>query len=236
MTEKTPRPSKRPKPNSKNPARAESTHHAEPRRSTPAPRRVTPQPARIGVEPRKAERPRSAEPEIRVAIAPAGRETLDAIASELSPKKAPRSKARSHAESSPEIVIEQRPVGRDTLAAINEELTAHVRDTLPTLPYGDRVPNAPGAITPSRAPEPALEEPWATLADAEIFEMRTFVVQKADVQSLETEAARLRFVSSRLVHRLPGGSAVGVTRVDMTPWTEPDTLILRVWCRVDPGG
>jgi hypothetical protein len=193
-------------------------------------RRATPQPSRV-LEPRRSRA--AAEPEIRVAIAPAGRETLDAIADELAPKKTPRGKVRTHAESTPEIIIEQRPVGRDTLAAIHEELTEHVRDTLPTLPYGDRVPNAPGAVTPSHPPRTAPVRPSIGVASAEIFEMRTFVVQKADAESLQSDAARFEFVNERLAHRLPGGSAAGVTRVDMTPWTEPETLILRVWCRVD---
>lgn len=176
-----------------------------------------------------------AEPEILVAIAPAGRETLDAIASELAPKKPLRSPPRPIAESMPEITIHQTPAGRDTLAAINEELADHGRDTLPTLPYGDRVPNAPGAVTPSRPPH---TEPRGTAAPSrpEIFEMRTFVVQKADAETLRDESARLDFVIKELAHRLPDGSVSGVTRVDMTPWTEPETLILRVWCRVSPPG
>ncbi|MGC4091424.1 MAG: hypothetical protein QM756_26800 [Polyangiaceae bacterium] len=227
MTDKTPRPSKRPKSNSKAPAR-----------------RVTPQPGRI--EPMRSlevkaaaprQHPAASSPDIQVALAPAGRETLDAIAGELAPKRAPRSRARSAADSTPDIEIEQRPVGRETLAAINEELAASARDSLPTLPYGDRVPNAPGAVTPSRPPGPApvprsVDAPPLSLAEAEIFEMRTFVLRRADAESLNSEEARQKFVSERLAHRLPGGAA-GVSRVDITPWTEQETLILRVWSRVD---
>jgi len=243
VTDKTPRPSKRPKPNSKNPSRpAPQTRSLEPSAPTPRP------------EPRRAEPPRAAEPEIRVAIAPAGRETLDAIANELSTKKPTRGRGRSYTASAPEIVVEQGPAGRETLAAINEELAGiardslptrdsfPTRDTLPTLPYGDRVPNAPGAVTPSRPPlsvefgEAQAEPPATGLSQAEIFEMRTFVVQKADVQSLEGQAERLQFVTQRLAHHLPGGSAAGVSRIDMTPWTERETLILRVWCRVEAIG
>lgn len=196
---------------------------------------VDPRPPSASPEPRRAESPRRAEPEILVAIAPAGRETLDAIASELAPKKPLRSPVRAPAESMPEITIHQTPAGRDTLAAINEELADHGRDTLPTLPYGDRVPNAPGAVTPSH---PAHTEPRerAEPSRPEIFEMRTFVVQKADAETLKDEFARLDFVMKELAHRLPTGSGNDVTRVDMTPWTEPETLILRVWCRVSPPG
>lgn len=224
MTEKTPRPSKRPKSNSKNPSRADTLPGHEPRRPTPRP------------DARRSERVRPAEPEVRVGIAAAGRETLDAIAGELAPKKGPRGKVRTPSESAPEIIVEQRPAGRETLAAIHEELTASIRDTLPTLPYGDRLPNAPGAVTPSHPPQRAATSAAPLISDAEVFEMRTFVVQKADAESLRSDAARLDFVSARLAHRLPGGSAAGVTRIDMTPWTEPETLILRVWCRVDAPG
>ncbi|MFZ5894037.1 MAG: hypothetical protein ACOY0T_23440 [Myxococcota bacterium] len=239
MSEKTPRPSKRPKSPSKNPGRAEPIPSVKPRAqpSVPAARSER----RSEPVTRRAERPRPLEPEIRVAIAPAGRDTLDAIAEELSPKKGARPRLRSYAESAPEITIETRPAGRDTLAAINEELTStRPRESLPTLPYGDRVPNAPGARTPSRppssSPKPGKRKPAVGVANAEIFEMRTFVLQKADAQSLEDQAERVRFVTERLAHHLPGGSAAGVTRVDMTPWTESETLILRVWCRVEPHG
>jgi hypothetical protein len=239
VTDKTPRPSKRPKSNAKTPSRpAPHTRSTEQRVQLPPPK------------PRTSELSR-ADPEIRIAIAPAGRETLDAIASELSSKKPARGRGRSHAASAPEIVVEQGPAGRETLAAINEELAGMTRDTLPshgsfpgrdtlpTLPYGDRVPNAPGAITPSFSSrsatfgDPSPEPPSVGVTQAEIFEMRTFVVQKADAQSLEGEAERLQFVTQRLAHRLPGGSAAGVSRVDVTPWTERETLILRVWCRVE---
>lgn len=187
------------------------------------------------MRPRTATPPRRAEPEILVAIAPAGRETLDAIANELAPKNPLLGRARSRAESMPEITIHQTPAGRETLAAINEELADDGRDTLPTLPYGDRVPNAPGAITPSHPPG-TQRLATAPPTRPEIFEMRTFVVQKADAEHLESEAARRDFVARELSHRLPGGSPSGVTRVDMTPWTEPETLILRVWCRVSAPG
>ncbi len=188
---------------------------------------------------------RAVEPEIRVAIAPAGRETLDAIANELAgPRKPSRKRPLTGTESAPEIIIEQLPAGRDTLAAIAEELGAP-REPLTTLPYGDRVPNAPGATTPSRPPRSKSSRPAPALAPAaspapapaameapEIFEMLTFVVRQPDPSALASDDSRRRFVSQHLAHRLPGGNLSGISRIDVTPWTERDTMILRLWCRV----
>ena len=105
----------------------------------------------------KTQPPRSAEPpraewetsqaEIRLAYTPAGRETLDAITNEVFAKGEERDR-----ESAPEIQVGEEVAGRETLAAIAEELRPGVRDELDTLPYGDRISNAPGAKTPSKLP------------------------------------------------------------------------------------
>jgi hypothetical protein len=52
----------------------------------------------------------------------------------------------------PEIVIGRAPMGRETLSAIEEELAESVgRAPQATLPYGDRISNAPGAKAPHNA-------------------------------------------------------------------------------------
>jgi hypothetical protein len=183
---------------------------------------------------------RTAAPEIRVGVTTAGRETLDAITGELlmAPKKSGQRALRR--PSSPEIIVSERPAGRETLAAIAEEERNAPRSPLNTLPYGDRVSNAPGAITPSRPPRtteaarPSERIPAAEAGGAspELFEMLTFLVRQPEPSALGSDAARRRFVEERLLHRLPDKSMSGVARVDVTPWTERDTVILRVWCHV----
>jgi hypothetical protein len=64
--------------------------------------------------------------------------------------------------------------------------------------------------------------------------MLTFVVQRPGATSLSTDASRRRFVEEHLLPRLPKASMQCVGRVDVTPWTSPDTVILRVWCKLDP--
>ena len=86
-------------------------------------------------------------PEVKLSYATAGRETLAAIEEELA---APRI---SSAEA-PVIEISEAPAGRETLAAIAEELAESMRPRQNTLPYGDKISNAPGARSPSRAPSP----------------------------------------------------------------------------------
>jgi len=65
-----------------------------------------------------------------------------------------------------------------------------------------------------------------------IFEMLTFVVQGADVASLASDAQRRRFVEAHLLQRLPAKNLEQVDRIDVTPWTVQDTLVVRVWCKV----
>jgi len=62
--------------------------------------------------------------------------------------------------------------------------------------------------------------------------MLTFVVQDADVASLASETERRRFVEAHLLSRLPAKTMTQVERVDVTPWTVKDTVVVRVWCKV----
>lgn len=179
-------------------------------------------------------------------MTPVGRETMDAIQGELG--LAPeRSKPRtlSARDTGPEIIVEQAPAGRDTLAAIAEELRSEPRGTLTTLPYGDRLSNAPGAVTPSRPPRPKSDAPGkaekrrparaaqpAPEAGTEIFQVVTFLVRYPDPSALSSEDSRRKFVETRLRSRLPEQSMARVGRIDVTPWTEKETVILRVWLRV----
>ena len=192
-----------------------------------------------------------------MAYTPAGRETLDAITSEVFGKPA-------DPDPGPEIQIGEEPAGRETLAAIAEELRPAARQKQSTLPYSDRISNAPGARTPSKAPQetapeiivsraPAGRETLAAIeselraeaapgsaeapqpeagAPLEIFEMVTFVVRGSEAARLSTEALRRRFAEERLIHRLPVKSAEDIDRVDVTPWTVRDTFVVRVWCKL----
>lgn len=183
-------------------------------------------------------------PEVKLTYAAAGRDTMAAIEEELT---AP---SLSTAEA-PVIEITETPAGRDTMAAIEEELADAMRPRQNTLPYGDRISNAPGARSPSRAPVPRKmaaddgpeitvdAEPPAKLAPAskpapealEIFELLTFIVRGNQVGDLSTDALRRRFVKAHLLHRVPGKSLDGVERIEVTPWTAKGTMVLRVWCR-----
>jgi hypothetical protein len=155
-------------------------------------------------------RPEGSQPEILVAYKPAGRETLEAITGELVPLPAKFERESS----SPEITVRESTIERDTLAAIMAEAA--------TAP-------APGPqVVPSAESRPAL-------APLEIFEMATFVVRGGDVARLASESLRRSFVEEHLLGRLPVSSMTGVERVDVTPWTVPGTLVVRVWCRTELG-
>ncbi|HEY0468843.1 MAG TPA: hypothetical protein VGC79_31845 [Polyangiaceae bacterium] len=141
----------------------------------------------------------------------------------------------------PEISVVEGPAGRETLALIAEAVRApSARDRQSTLDYGDRISNAPGSKTPSRpaarkSANPAARKsasPTPLSAVPTIFEMLTFVVQGADVASLASETQRRRFVESHLLRRLPAQDMGQVDRVDVTPWTVHDTVVVRVWCKV----
>ena len=189
-------------------------------------------------------------PEVKLSYATAGRDTMAAIEEELA---APRI---STAEA-PVIEISEAPAGRETLAAIAEELADAMRPRQNTLPYGDKISNAPGARSPSRAPSPPPTPSAAAKAPAvkddgpevtvseepapltprlapetlEIFELLTFIIRGGGVGDLSTDALRRRFVEEHLLHRVPSGSISDVERIEVTPWTAKGTMVVRVWCR-----
>jgi hypothetical protein len=160
-------------------------------------------------------------PEVKVGYAAAGRDTLAAIDAELTQSARPLD--------APVIEIRETPAGRETLAAIETELADAPRSRQDTTPYGDRISNAPGSRSPSRAPAPppAERQPGAL----EIFELVTFLVRGNEVGELSTDAHRRRFVEAHLLGRIPGGTMAHVERVEVTPWTTQGTMVVRVWCR-----
>lgn len=189
------------------------------------------------------------EPELKIDYQPAGRDTLAAIEEELHGSGA-------RPERAPLIEISEAPAGRETMEAIAEELSVGMRPRQNTLPYGDRIRNAPGARSPSRAPAPRgaavppaatnmaddgpevtvsseapLASPQATPAALEIFELLTFIVRGGKVSDLSTDALRRRFVEENLLARVPSGSMSNVERIEVTPWTAKGTMVLRIWCR-----
>lgn len=191
-------------------------------------------------------------PEVKLSYANAGRETMAAIEEELA---AP---SLSTAEA-PVIEISETPAGRETMAAIAEELADAMRPRMNTLPYGDKIKNAPGAKSPSKMPAPRDTPPPAEPATAhddgpeltvttshlepdaptprlapgelEIFELLTFIIRGNKVGDLSTDALRRRFVQEHLLHRVPSGSIDAVERIEVTPWTAKGTMVVRVWCR-----
>jgi hypothetical protein len=177
---------------------------------------------------------------VQVSYSPAGHETLAAIAEELLTASAPLTTDTS--DDAPEVSFAEGPVGRETLALIVEEARP-LRAPQSTLSYGDRISNAPGAKTPSRAPAP-LAPPSSKQAPPKdvatgpaeapfaIFEMLTFVVQGPEIAQLSSDVLRRRFVEEHLLHRLPAKNMAQVDRVDVTPWTVRGTVVVRVWCKV----
>jgi hypothetical protein len=187
-------------------------------------------------------------PEVKLSYAAAGRETMAAIEEELA---APR---RMSSAEAPMIEISEAPAGRETMAAIAEELAEAMRPRQNTLPYADKISNAPGAPSPSRAPlpraaptpapaaiadgpeitigaEPAPLTPRLASEALEIFELLTFIIRGSGVGDLSTDALRRRFVEEHLLHRVPSGSIADVERIEVTPWTAKGTMVMRVWCR-----
>jgi hypothetical protein len=91
------------------------------------------------------------QPAVQISYTAAGQETLAAIAEELLTGMPQAS--HDNADEAPEISVAESPAGRATLALMAEEVRP-VRAEQTTLSYSDRISNAPGARTPSRAPEP----------------------------------------------------------------------------------
>ncbi|HEY3499940.1 MAG TPA: hypothetical protein VGK73_34855 [Polyangiaceae bacterium] len=161
-------------------------------------------------------------PEIKIGYAPAGRATLEAIADELRPVPAPVRQA-----SSPEISVRESFAERDTLAAILEEANSSIvsGSSSAAKPEED---DESLAVTAVRKAAPAATPATSAI---EVFEMLTFVVRGVEPGGLSSEALRRRFVEERLLKRLPVASIADVDRVDVTPWTVPGTLVVRVWCK-----
>jgi hypothetical protein len=157
---------------------------------------------------------------------------MEAITAELVPM--PLSVVTERETSSPEITVREGVAGRETLAAILEEAKPDARAPQATLPYGDRVSNAPGAKTPSTAPlpVPVPVAPGTATSTLEIFEMMTYVVRGADASRLSSETLRRHFVEEHLLSRFVGQTMDDVDRVDVTPWTVQGTLVVRVWRRL----
>ena len=110
-----------------------------------------PKPPKVRPKARVEAAPTDGAPEIQTGYAPAGRETLAAIAEELGPAGL----AGVRQESLPEIEVGQGVAGRETLAAISEEMLC-TEEPAPraTLSYEDRPPGA-------------NDSPWATEAAPE---------------------------------------------------------------------
>jgi hypothetical protein len=120
--------------------------------------------------------------------------------------------------SSPElIIIGDAPVGRATMVAIEDDLAREA---------GGYAPEAPTTKRATPRPQPA---------PAEVFEIVTFVVQGEEIFSKVSEQSRREFVEASLLHRLPVLSMSDVTRVDLSRGAAPDSMVLRVWCRIAPG-
>ncbi len=178
----------------------------------------------------------SSQPEITLKRGPIGRETLAAIAEELandaptvvrpridtiSYEERPRPRSSRPPEgSAPEIItIGEAPIGRATQAAIEADLM--IETLASTAPKQQ----------PSRAAGPSSR---AAPAPAEIFEVSTFVVQGEEIFTKVSQQARRDFVARRLLHRLPALSMDEVVRIDASRASLPNTVILRVWTKVQP--
>ncbi len=183
-------------------------------------------------------------PDVKLSYATAGRETMAAIEQELATPFVSSAEA-------PLIEISESPAGRETMAAIADELAQSMRPRQNTLPYADKISNAPGARSPNRAPatppspalevddgpeltigvEPAPPTPRLGPEALEIFELLTFIIRGSGVGDLSTDALRRRFVEEHLLHRVPSGSIDDVERIEVTPWTAKGTMVVRIWCR-----
>jgi hypothetical protein len=88
--------------------------------------------------------------------------------------------------------------------------------------------------SPEPAPAAPPESSQILSADApEIYELLSFVV-RGNANHLTTDVLRRRFVERFLLSRLPVQSMADVERVDTSPGTFAETLVLRVWCRLKP--
>jgi hypothetical protein len=86
----------------------------------------------------------------------------------------------------------------------------------------------------AEAPTTRRAVPHPKIAPADVFEIVTFVVQGQEIFSKVSDQSRRDFVKTRLLHRLPVLSMSDVMRVDLSRGAAPDSMVLRVWCRISP--
>jgi hypothetical protein len=115
--------------------------------------------------------------------------------------------------SEPEISTQFVPVGRATMAAISNEMAEEFLRTL-TRQEGDA---------------------WhRQIAGAEIQEPHRFRVRGAPMLARATEAQRIEFVESRLLHYLPVRTTSDVMSVRVVETSKDGTLTLEVWINLRP--
>jgi hypothetical protein len=121
--------------------------------------------------------------------------------------------------------------GRDTMDDLADEMLRESPETAPAAPgkRGRRrtVGYEDGARVGSLPPQEL-----GAAADLEAFQLLSFVVRGTNVRQLASRRTRREFVATRLRRRLPVESLEDVQRIDVTPWTEKDTVVVRVWCKV----
>jgi hypothetical protein len=161
-------------------------------------------------------------PSLEVRYGPAGRDTLAEIVGELTPDAR---RARDAPSAEPTLTVGESFVEQETMAAIHAELVTEA-----TAQHSAQ--GAPRVPRPSSQPR---AEAAASGQPVEIFELVTFVVRGTDVSRLASERARRQFVEQALLERLPVRSIDDVDRVDASPWTEQQSVVLRVLCRVSAG-
>ncbi len=177
-------------------------------------------------------------PEIEIGQSTAGHETLAAIASEIQLEASQIAKQRGwHNDAEAESAVrprntvgfEERPRRHSSTPEVITLGEASIgRATLEDLER-DAVADALGrGLRVSEPPRPAVRIDQRL----EVFEMVTFVIRAGDSGRLSSTRTRKDFVAEKLMHRLPIDNPDDIERVDVTPWTEKGTLILRVWCRV----
>jgi hypothetical protein len=165
-------------------------------------------------------------PALEVRYGPAGRDTLAEIVGELAPDARPPKSPGIE----PTLTVGEAFVERETLAAIHAELISEAHEAASPVPRHSP-PHPVEPPRPNRVPRPE-SRPAPTAAPTEIFQLLTFVVRGTDVSRLASERARRQFVEQTLLERLPVHSIDEVERIDASPWTEQQSVVLRVLCRV----